>query len=146
MTREVRVSLDATPDGARAAAEWARTVLTGYAPGDALACELAVAEAVNNVVVHETAAASFAVVLRVGNGRFSAALTHAGAGAQGGAPMPDPSEPGGRGLALIDRCMEHVQRRTTGAETSLVMSRRITPSPAGAHRDGGPSATTLETR
>jgi anti-sigma regulatory factor (Ser/Thr protein kinase) len=126
MSQETRLTLTASPEGARAAALRVRDILTGVPAADAMACELAVAEAANNVVVHDTAADVFTVVVRAGGGRFSAAVCHRGRGASPNEiVMPDPEAESGRGLALIASCMERVRFVRTHGESRVLMTRRL---------------------
>lgn len=131
MSREVRLTLAASAEGARTAALHVREMLSGMPETDALACELAVAEAAANVASHAGAADVFTVVARTGNGRFSAAICHQGPSTgPTHAEMPTADAEGGRGLALIAACMERVRHVHDNGQSCVLMARRLSPLPA----------------
>jgi len=130
MRHERRLDLSASPDGARVAAASVRNLFNGSGSDAAFACELAVAEATANVVEHafeDDESPSFTLVLRLGGGRFAAAVCDRG---RPFAPGPDPALPApgaesGRGLALLAGCMERVRFRRVEDENRLLMARRV---------------------
>lgn len=130
MSHELRLTLPADAGGARDAAVRVRALVAGADGADALACELAVAEAAANVVLHSNGADVFTIVARVHGGRFVAAVCHLGSlGATRPAQMPLPDAEGGRGLALIAACMDCVRHVTHDGEHRVVMARRLTSIP-----------------
>lgn len=131
MSREVRLTLAANAEGARTAALSVRGMLSGMSEADALACELAMAEAAANVASHARTAGVFTMVARTGNGRFSAAVCHRGPKTgPARAEMPTADAEGGRGLALITACMERVHHVHGNGESCVLMARRLSPHPA----------------
>jgi anti-sigma regulatory factor (Ser/Thr protein kinase) len=134
------MALSADSAGARVAAQSVRDLFNRAGHDAAFACELAVAEASANVVEHavEDDAQSFSLVLRLGRGRFVAAVCDRG---RPFAPdmLPDVPPAGvdsGRGLALLGSCMERVRFRRVGDENRLLMARRVTTD--GATVEAGP--------
>jgi anti-sigma regulatory factor (Ser/Thr protein kinase) len=126
VSSEIRVTLPADPEGSRAAALRVREMVERSSETDALACELAVAEATANVVRHAEAADDFTLVARVARGRFLAAVYHRHSGAlPPRAEMPAADAESGRGLALIAACMERVVDVQVNGERRLLMARRL---------------------
>lgn len=129
MSREVALDLPADADGARRAAEAARELLAGAGDEAAFACELAVAEACANVVEHAGAGApALRVVLRRRDGRFSAAVCDRAQDAfrpPAAAALPPPEAESGRGLALMEACMDRIARVRRDGENRLLMARRL---------------------
>jgi anti-sigma regulatory factor (Ser/Thr protein kinase) len=126
VSNEIRVTLPADPEGSRAAALEVREMVRQWSEADALACELAVAEATANVVRHAEAADHFTLVARVARGRFLAAVYHRHSGAlPPRTEMPPADAESGRGLALIAACMERVFDGQNDGERRLVMARRL---------------------
>ncbi len=134
MRTERELTLPADPDGARDAALAVRDLLALVDPAVAGACEIAVMEACANVVEHayEQPGGSFRLVLRLGRARFSAAVCDAGQPVDVSAvsyAMPDATAVGGRGLALIDRCMDRLEWRRVEGENRLLMTRSLSAAP-----------------
>lgn len=131
MSREIVLDLTADADGARRAAEAARELLAGAGDEGAFACELAVAEACANVVEHSGGRApGLRVVLRRRGSRFSAAVCDRAPDAfrpSPGAVLPPPEAESGRGLALMETCMDRIARVRRGGENRLLMARRLAP-------------------
>jgi anti-sigma regulatory factor (Ser/Thr protein kinase) len=129
MMVEKELRLFADPDGARAASVAARAMLEASDAVAANACELAVMEACANVVEHAYAGQGgpLRVVLRVRAGRFSAAICDEGPPFVGetGAALPHATAGSGRGLVLLDVCMDRCAWRRVGRENRLLMSRSL---------------------
>lgn len=125
--------LDLTPDadGARAAAEVARSMVEDADPEGAFACELSVAEACENVVEHSSSGRLRVVIRRTG-ARFSAAVCDRGEPFLPGASpgMPPPEARRGRGIALMTECMDRVRVVRVDGENRLLMARRL-DAPSG---------------
>ena len=126
--RELRLRADA--DGARDAARAVRELLAAVDPIVAGACELAVMEACANVVEHAYghAGGTLRVVLRVSRVRFSAAVCDSGrwfdpSGAT--TALPPATSEDGRGLALLELCMDRLQWRRVEDENRLLMARSL---------------------
>jgi serine/threonine-protein kinase RsbW len=128
MTHDLRLTLPADAEGARVAAVRIRDLVSSATSADALACELAVAEAAANAVRHADAAKAFTIVARVCRSRFVAAVCHRGSPGAFPVPQMPPAEAeSGRGLALIAACMEHVRHVVDDGEHRVVMARRLAP-------------------
>ena len=127
--RELRLPADAA--GARDAALAVRELLAAVDPVVAGACELAVMEACANVAEHAYGHrhGTLRVVLRLSPARFSAAVCDSGRvfDPSGVARvMPVPTSEGGRGLALLELCMDRLQWRRVEDENRLLMARSLT--------------------
>jgi anti-sigma regulatory factor (Ser/Thr protein kinase) len=127
---ERQLHLPANADGARHAALAARDLLTRVDPALAMACELAVMEACANVVEHAygNRGGSLRVVLRLGSGSFSAAVCDEGTPFDGtalGSDLPAAGHEGGRGLALLQSCMDRLEWRRVDGENRLLMTRSL---------------------
>jgi anti-sigma regulatory factor (Ser/Thr protein kinase) len=128
MRVEQELRLLADPDGARAASVAVQAMLEKMDALAAHACELAVMEACANVVDHAYSGQGgpLRVVLRVGSGRFSAAVCDEGPPFVGGpAVLPHATAGSGRGLVLLDICMDRFGWRRVGRENRLLMSRTL---------------------
>lgn len=130
---EQELRLLADPDGARAAAVAVREMLDAVDDVVANACELAVMEACANVVEHAYAGQGgpLRVVLRLRVGRFSAAICDEGppfASPEGSASLPHTTAESGRGLLLLQACMDRHAWRRVGPENRLLMSRTLNPT------------------
>ena len=126
--RELRLPADA--DGARDAALAVRSLLAAVDPVVAGACELAVMEACANVVEHAygDAGGTLRVVLRLNPSRFCAAVCDSGRvfDASGVARvLPEQTSEGGRGLALLELCMDRLEWRRVEGENRLLMVRSL---------------------
>jgi serine/threonine-protein kinase RsbW len=126
---ERQLHLSATADGARHAALAARELLHRVDPDLAVVCELAVMEACANVVEHAygNRGGSLRVVLRLSPGSFSAAVCDEGTPFDGtlGTALPEPTADGGRGIALLHRCMDRLEWRRADGENRLLMTRSL---------------------
>jgi anti-sigma B factor antagonist len=120
--------LDLAPDadGARTAAQAARSMVEDADPEAAFACELSVAEACANVVEHSSSG-RLRVVIRRADARFSVAVCDRGEPFRPGAAagMPAPEARRGRGIALMAECMDRVRVVRVDGENRLLMSRRL---------------------
>ena len=128
------MTFPADPDGARDAALAVRDLLASVDPAVAGACEIAVMEACANVVEHayRQPGGSFRVVLRLSRARFSAAVCDAGQPFDASGlsyALPGETSEGGRGLALLDRCMDRLEWRRVEGENRLLMTRSLAAAP-----------------
>ena len=126
--RELRLPADA--DGARDAALAVRELLAAVDPNVAGACELAVMEACANVAQHAYGhgCGTLRVVLRLSRVRFSAAICDSGLlfdPSGGETAMPGQISEDGRGLPLIELCMDRLQWRRVEDENRLLMARSL---------------------
>lgn len=131
MRTEQELTLSADPDGARDAALAVRELLAAVDPAVAGTCELAVMEACANVAEHayRHAGGSFRLVLRLSDARFSAAVCDTGQPFDTSGlsfALPEEESEGGRGLALLDRCMDRLEWRRVEGENRLLMTRSLT--------------------
>ena len=128
MSTERRGIFAATPRGARDAGTWIQGFLDDAHPLDAFSCELAIMEAVNNVVEHSAYATSFSLVVRARPGRLGVAVCFRDVPFSPPVPqMPSAHAESGRGLAIIDHCMERVRFVHRDGETRVLMARHMRP-------------------
>ena len=129
-----RATLPADPDGARDAAIAVRELLASVDPVVAGTCEIAVMEACANVVEHayRHAGGSFRSSCALSPARFSAAVCDTGPpfdAANLSYALPEETSEGGRGLALLDRCMDRLAWRRVEGENRLLMTRSLAEAP-----------------
>ncbi len=123
----------------------------GVSEGDAFEILLALSEAVANA--HRHGRRGYRGRIRLGCGADEGVLRfvvkddgHGFDYSPGMKEMPDPLQPGGRGLSLMNQLMDHLDVRTGPQGTMVVLERRASVNlDRGQRPDGGRSSTGTRT-